>query len=720
MRGPPSCQPRTSTNDLLKFALAGLLWVTAVYVTIDVNLELLKNSPPVPVSGLFRNLHASPCRFQRGLESMALWGRGGLSGLCDTYMGIEHWHNRLTWALVSYGIHDLFLVLKLKKAGDIESNPGPNSSQHTQSAKAQEKYLQARARRATRSQAREESMTPQLRSQVQVGELSNAAPSTTPQVTTATSHGTQSSTSVSSLHLTPEAGSRQDRYKIPISRELEEAERESATEVHTDEDQARKEEHYERPVTSTPVAHVAQTKSNGSDNTTVEEVLEATTDEENAGSEKDMSVEIEIRGIDGPGGEVEHEPEPKAGATEEPRAPEEDSVVPERPESKTDYEHSAYHETEIPEENPTSVVFTSEGESPEEVNEKETDDVTAADDTGETVEPTTTVTTATSSKVTKPSSSRAADSTVTTVGESETVGVGSGSTSIHEGKPNRGQGTTSPFTHFPGHSCDYDKTRKARLTNENAGTAEEYYRGSDNGHGDCHDNGSHSGDKSRPRTSRRDSGSARTKDRRPNADGEAVFTEPNPYTAASTAANAKASPRRANIPSHSNKSDTSMTGSASGSMWCDNGGARERECSNRGGKGGRYEHRCERERESESGRRPANITESNQTVQISLARPTHTLTLTDTCTGIHTHRFTARHATTTTVRLTTNHTQQADHHILTHRLTRTLHPRTTMASIHRGSSITHTNTSSPTSRLTLQTFPTPVEEDMLREDKVTR
>ena len=671
MRGSPSCQPRTSTNDLLKFTLAGLLWITAVYASIDVNLELLKNSPPVPVSGFFKNLHALPCRCQSGLESMALWGRGGLSGLYDTHMGIEHWYNRLTWTLVSYGVHDLFLALKLKKAGDIESNPGPNTSQSTQSSKAQEKHSQARARRATRLQTREEAKTPQLRSQVQAGEFQTTIPF---------SQGTQSSTSVSSLHLTPETGSKQERYETPISRELEEAE--SARRIHSEEVQAREEEHSGRLVTSTPLKQPKR-NGNGSDNMRGEDAPCVNTDEENAGSEEeDMSVET--REMEGSGTEVESEPEPKAGATEEPRT-HKGTEVTEEPTGETGPKPGLEPETEMSREpvaskaNPTlDELFTSKGESPEEVHERATDDdVTTTDDAGEageidevTTDTTTTVVNTTSTTT----SSGTVHSTVTTAGSSRTREEETGSTPIHKGKVSHELGHTSPFTHFPGHYCGYDKTKKSQAANGKAGPAEEYNMGTVIGHGVCHDNDS---DTRRAGTSRREPRCAPTMGEGPSEDEEVVFTEPSPDKADNT----RASPTRANSYSYSSKSGSVRTGSttepakhtsesASASMRYDSGSTREREGRNRGARGGRgrYEHRNERERGSESvsERRPA----QNTTIEDNQTRPDLTFHPSP-----HPHNYWYRHPNTQTHSPQHNyHYNQADNQ--PYPTNRTLHTRT--------------------------------------------
>ena len=135
-----------------------------------------------------------------------------MPGLFEAHMSIESWQNRLTWALVSYGVHKLFLALKIRKAGDIELNPGPNPSQPE---KALDKT--PRGRRATRAKTREEAGTSQMSRLAQVGEIQTQTQGT------GYGSGAVGGTSVSRMHLTPEPA-KKDRYNTPISKELEEAE----------------------------------------------------------------------------------------------------------------------------------------------------------------------------------------------------------------------------------------------------------------------------------------------------------------------------------------------------------------------------------------------------------------------------------------------------------------------------------------------------------------
>ena len=162
----PYCKQKMSTTELLRVALVGVLWITAVYISVDVNLKLLRKVPPVPVSDFFARCNTLPCRIVRGMESMELWGKGGLSGLFDVYMGVENWQNRVSWALISYATHQLFVSLKLRRSGDIELNPGPISGQ---SDTEQRKASRGRGRRTTRAKTREEAGTPQSRRWVQSG-----------------------------------------------------------------------------------------------------------------------------------------------------------------------------------------------------------------------------------------------------------------------------------------------------------------------------------------------------------------------------------------------------------------------------------------------------------------------------------------------------------------------------------------------------------------------
>ena len=423
-----------STNELMKIALAGLLWCTAVYMAIDVNLRLHKNPASVPVSGLFMKFHTLPCRVELGLESMPFWGRRGLPGLFDAYMGIESWHNRLTWALISYGTHELFLAMKLRKSGDIELNPGPNPSQPE---KYQEKTPLGRGGRRNTRRAKEEVRNPQYRAQGaqgQSGDTQQGPPVTRSATSTMGTHvaGT-SDTSVSRLHLTPDAGSKEERYRTPISKELEEAKEAADKEPEQETLESQEEpivyEDYEgsEPATSTPKKD--------------KEVTNVPTESTPSGNNLSKVAESEGNGgSKGPEGIDEEE------AIENTLNPEEEAS-----DYKDDKDYRQQGTTHRQPTHPSGEgLFTSVRESPDKVSDRSNsqDDV---------------------SKVTTTPPSMGS----TTVHRARTEG-GGGGTEHKKKKANNGSMNDTLFTKFPGHTCEYDERKKTQPTNHGRGHAEGY------------------------------------------------------------------------------------------------------------------------------------------------------------------------------------------------------------------------------------------------------
>ena len=514
VRWKPSWQRKTTTSDLLKLALAGLLWISAVYITVDVDLELLNNASPIPVSDFYAKIHTLPCLLERELGAMALWGKGGLPGLFDMYMGIENWHNRLTWALVSYGTHELFLAFKLKTAGDIELNPGPIPSQ---AEKGQEKASQGKARRTTRTRTREEAKIPQLRRQCQAGDLlGDTTPRTlSSQTPTSTS---DTSTSVSRLHLTPGTESKQDRYLTPISKELEEAKknnnRGNETAKKRDEQLEDKES---KLATSTPLKQNELEKSSEQASQRRSEPGKPGESEESARLEEevtkvtegDSTVEENMeRGTAVQSSkESEPEPEPESGETEpepepntentgntenvdvslnSPNSPNSSPNSPNSPNSSPSRPHvystpkdlgSGSRDTKKdPKKNKRSQLtsdglLTSVGESPEQVIER----ARVSDDTDD-VATTTTTTTTTTSKTDQPNAAAAMDDSHRSQKQAEDDI--DNTRRNYEGRAET-QNSSTIFSHFPGHSCDYDRKRKPHSGLGNPGHAEEYKNNGD-------------------------------------------------------------------------------------------------------------------------------------------------------------------------------------------------------------------------------------------------
>ena len=424
----PSCKPKLSTTELLTIALVGLLWISAVYISIDINLQLLKDSPPVPVSTLFAYLHSVPCHLKEKLGSSELWGRGGLSGLYEAHMGVENWQNRLTWSLASYGVHKLFLALKLLKSGDIELNPGPNPAQ---SDKASDRTPREHTRRATRAKTRGEAEASQL------GRLAQVEESQTLGVSVGTPSG--SGTSVSRTHLTPVEG-RQSRYQTPISQEIEEAKllAQGVGNQH-------KHKNMERVglVTSTPKKNL-EGDEEGS-----EREVQSTQECKKRGSKEMNEEHISHSGNGEPVSETETvqpeglvESDGQEAAEEEGEGSEEDinrSLTAENSPNLIDEEHIR---NSTPQTQAQQGLFTSERENPEETVDRA--------EGGDESEVTTTTTTAYPVTTTTESAASMNDVTAQWTRPQEGGDERTWRSNTTKGK------TSTPFSHFPGHTCEFD------------------------------------------------------------------------------------------------------------------------------------------------------------------------------------------------------------------------------------------------------------------------
>ena len=466
----PSCRQKLSTKELLKISLAGILWVTAVYISIDVNLQqLAKNPPPVPVpvSGLFSSFHTLPCYIEKQLCSLALWGKGGLPGLFDTYMGFENWHNRVTWALVSYGTHELFLALKLRTAGDIELNPGPNPTP------AELKQDKTPCRRNTRSYAREVPKTPLPSMAVQAGELQGMDSKSTPKT---------SGTSVSSLHLTP-VPARQDRYRTPISKELEDATK--AQNQGQDHLSGSGNSGLASPYTSKGEAVTNSSLTRGDQELDQEDSPSSSQLSKALQSSQDL-YEI-YSGAEESGGKTTH------GREEEKSEQEEDSVQtdpdpdPEGLEDTIEAEDQVGVEYTAATDNESPVTLrpnsSSQSSNVERAEYEPTQQQNQPTDEGEHPIQTD-IESSTNTVHAVPAASMHATTTPPTTMDDADRQRSRPAGSIHKAKQSiSGQSTSSTFSHFPGHTCEYDskgKTRTDLLTNQEAGHAEEYKARSNN------------------------------------------------------------------------------------------------------------------------------------------------------------------------------------------------------------------------------------------------
>ena len=447
----PCCRPKSTTRELLTIALAGLLWITAIYITTDINLQLLKNSPPVPVSGLFAHFHSLPCQLVEKLGSSELWGNGGLPGLFEAHMSIESWQNRLTWALVSYGVHKLFLALKIRKAGDIELNPGPNPSQPE---KALDKT--PRGRRATRAKTREEAGTSQMSRLAQVGEIQTQTQGT------GYGSGAVGGTSVSRMHLTPEPA-KKDRYNTPISKELEEAEQSTQDENNQLKDLKRAD-----LVTSTPKKQEGGVGVSEQEDEMAPTQIPTSTEtgqsqnHSGSGLESEGSGESEL--LEEPGGlDTTQKEDEEPGERLDSLGPSDDVVsinIENNYPSQNSSNTGPLTETVTP--SSQQAVFTSEGGNPEKADKR-----SVGESRGNTT-PITTTTTTTTRHITTPAASMSEVTAQRSQSDEERGGAKRKQSNLKMGQ------SSTFFSQFPGHTCDFDRKGKPHPINQEADCAEGY------------------------------------------------------------------------------------------------------------------------------------------------------------------------------------------------------------------------------------------------------